>query len=996
MKKFSKLVTLFPCHSLEDFPTHGDEQDAKSLLSGWTGLWHPALIAESGSVPQWHRASNTASNEDEVEAQNADYIHDHYYEEEPEWTDSNQQPPSDFDEEEFRSLWQESLITIPKPAVSAVSEGFRDAVASLGATVVEGFGSRNQWLDSIALESKVPDELVADFFSLGYARLQVELMTRKLRYSSDLDPDRFNPVVLEAANAAVAGNADLANKKLTAAFDLLAEEKNSYYSVPADLVDIVLVADSTKPDRLAAELQHDQPVNFLVSGSKLRQIQQDDSDCLGQIAAAVEAESACVFGGVEHELPDNLLSPDSILNQLLQARGTFTETIGQPTSVFMRRRYGLNPLLPGILSSLGVAGAMHVTLDRGRFPQSGSSNIRWSGIDGASVMASSSIPLNAAAEKSFLDLGVTIGSELDSEHVSTVFFARWPGQTCDSFEDVRNASKFGSVIGVFEKADCHFEQVYDPGYGESFDADDYETPWFEEAIGSGSTNPISTVVNFWTQWYRLAACRSLVTMLALHGKSDDNLNDYSKQIQDLQNRVELSTRDWNSSADAEAVGREIGVLIDALKQRFTAKNSVVLNTAPFRSRQFFSIVAESDSGSSGSVRDQKPVCLGSINDRRADLVVEQSGFGVGKIETDALFVKDELAKDPHVDDGDVLRNEFFEVRMDRQTGGVKGVHFYGKRGNLFSQQLAMRQVEEATKKVSYSRSVCRTFEVRRLSRIASEIHVCGDLRAEDESVLATFEQTVRVCRGRPVIDVEMALDPVNQTGLEAGNYFASRLAWAEDSAALFRDTLGARQPVRRPSIEATHFVEVVQTIGSVAMLCHGLPWHRRASKRMMDTVLIAGAEQQRRFRFGFGVNLQNVSQAAIAEMHPTIVVDGSVEKSDSIEKPNSVEKSNSVCDAAAWWMHLANRNLVASCWEPVFDDDCRCTGIRVRLQEVAGNSGTLKLYCRRSVAAAEKENFLGDFERDFPVSKDNRIDGISVVEADFTAWEFFQLHLKWT
>src|SRR5262245_9326479 len=52
----TELIVLLPCHSLEDFPLYHEGDDAASLLSGWTSLWHPALVAAAGKMPRWFRA----------------------------------------------------------------------------------------------------------------------------------------------------------------------------------------------------------------------------------------------------------------------------------------------------------------------------------------------------------------------------------------------------------------------------------------------------------------------------------------------------------------------------------------------------------------------------------------------------------------------------------------------------------------------------------------------------------------------------------------------------------------------------------------------------------------------------------------------------------------------------------------------------------------------------------------------------------------------------
>ena len=53
---YRELIVLLPCHSLEDFPTYHEGDDAHSLLASWSALWHPSLIAAAGQAPAWVRA----------------------------------------------------------------------------------------------------------------------------------------------------------------------------------------------------------------------------------------------------------------------------------------------------------------------------------------------------------------------------------------------------------------------------------------------------------------------------------------------------------------------------------------------------------------------------------------------------------------------------------------------------------------------------------------------------------------------------------------------------------------------------------------------------------------------------------------------------------------------------------------------------------------------------------------------------------------------------
>ena len=983
MTKFSHLISLFPCRSLEDFPVDGSKAEAKSLLAAWTGLWHPRLIAQSETAPTWRPAADTASSESEAETQRENYIQKHYYEEdEIEFPDSRED--FEFDAESFNASWLNALVVIPQSSGPEVFAGFQDAAAKAGATVVADVVSRNDWLEKIVTssepKSKVESELTADFFSLGYVRLQVELMTQKLRYSFELDRERFNATVVTAAKAAMAGKVDEARDALQSSFDQLSAEKNRYYPVAADFIDMVLVADSIRSESIAAELESDSPTCFVMSGSVIRSLANRSAETAQAIAEQVQEGNVCVVGGLESELPGNLLSIESILNQIKLGRSACEEHFGSPPSVLMRRRFGLNASLPGILESLGLRGVVHATFDSGKIPKPSSNNMRWTGVDGGAIMATAEPPIDSACDKSFLNLGVRIGTELDSTHVATVFFARWPTQTCDSFEDLKNSNRYGSALGEFTGVDSYFEDVYDSGYGDAYEADEYESPWFAQAIGSGSSRPISTFTNYWRDWYRFAALRNVSAMNAM---SQLNSADVLQRLHQLQKRIELQTLDWESRLDDS-----IETDIEKLRHELLAGiESDFINTVAWKRTSH--VVIECANQRKGLWQGDGGIKRAARDSARCDAIVELSGFGQLATGTVDRVESLKAINEPLVDDGDrILRNEFFEVRIDRESGGIRGVHFYGKRNNLLSQRLAVRMVDPQTKKVSYSQMVCDELEVKTLSQIASQIKTTGRL-VDSGKTLAKYEQTVGLQRGRHVIDLEIKLSDIEPLDGSTKNYIANRIAWGDDTAQLFCDIQGARHPVRKPSIEAPHFVEVVQGENRFALLSHGLPWHRRATSKMLDSILVAGNESQTDFRLGLAINHQSAMQTAVSEMHPVL----SGRQFDQPEN-DSQEESN-------WLFLLANRNIIATWFAPVFDDDCRCVGMRVRLQEIEGRAGELKLYCRRTVDSVEIESFDDQPIRSIAVKEDvDRAGGESLdycmVKHSFAAYEYFQLHVRWS
>jgi alpha-mannosidase len=161
------------------------------------------------------------------------------------------------------------------------------------------------------------------------------------------------------------------------------------------------------------------------------------------------------------------------------------------------------------------------------------------------------------------------------------------------------------------------------------------------------------------------------------------------------------------------------------------------------------------------------------------------------------------------------------------------------------------------------------------------------------------------------------------------------------------------------------------------MLTGGLPYHRRATRRMIDSLLIVSGEQQRKFRFGIGVNVSYAMAAAHDWMTPLISVKGAGTENG---------KNQNV-----WLFHFDCKNILATWWQPFFDEQSRWAGVQIRLRETEGRKGSLGIHCPRVVASGERVNFAGDFVRSLDVAKTDA----SKLEIEFDRFEFFQISIHW-
>ena len=258
------------------------------------------------------------------------------------------------------------------------------------ALTLEDISDRRQIIDQAAIASEellnwtesVPIDLVNDFHALGYAFLQTMLMSLKLRYSTNLDRVDFEAKAIDAAAAAVTGKEKQAADKLFACFDILLEEKNSYYPVEPQLCELILTHPNTIGKTLTKQLESiDTPLSVLISGQDARTLASKNPSAAETIKQRLDANKLSIIGGLEAELNDNLVCTETVINQIDRGRTSLQQVFGHRPNVFARRSFGLNPTTPNLLKNFGYLGAFHTNFSNGLIPTMGSGAMRWTGDD---------------------------------------------------------------------------------------------------------------------------------------------------------------------------------------------------------------------------------------------------------------------------------------------------------------------------------------------------------------------------------------------------------------------------------------------------------------------------------------------------------------------------------------------------------------------------------------------------------------------------------------
>ncbi len=973
---FSELIVLLPCHSLEDFPTNLQGADAESVLAGWSALWHPRLLAAVGRLPDWRRA----------------------------------EPPAD--------TLSGKLIVVPPAVDNAVPSDLPERAQREGGYVVRGLQHRAEIVSALlsALDAtgeaaasnpanpppSVESELVADFLALGTCYLYGELLARRMRYSSTIDAERFTEHVLGAASAAISGEAAEARRLLGLAFNAMVEARGKYYPVDMSLIDVTLVAATTLGPALRRELSGPLPVNLLIAGEVLVEMAHREPASLTALREAINRGTVTLVGGEasEEELP--LLAPESIVWQFQTGLAQYQEHLGRRPEIFGRRRFGLTPLLPQILKQLNFRGAVHFTLDDGRFPPGDAAKSCWEGLSGTAIDALTRVPLDANQPGSFTGLAEKLGHAMDHDQVATAGFAHWPGLTSPFYDDLRRATAYAPVLGKFVTLDDYFSGHDSPGMFSRFTPDQYRSPYLQQAVAAGEADPLSRWVRYLTRVRTANACGTLATLASL-------LRGGDRIDRSLAGEVERAHSSGVAAADLEA--RLAKQLTDAATQlagaipregRAATRGYLVFNPGSYRRR-----VLIETSELAALPAEEPPVLAAEEAGGVKRVLVELPPAGFAWVAAAEKAGGKHWSGDP-LAGGQMLRNEHCEVTIHPTTGGIQSIYDYRNRANRLSQQIVLRRPERKVRAESasaagsdeeavLSRMVAERIDVTSAGLLRGEITSRGQLLDPEGTALAQFTQRVQMTLGSRVLHIELDLEPAAELAADPWNsYFGSRFAWSDRGASLRRDVHLAGQHSTAKRLEAPRFIEIEAGTTRTALLCGGLPFHQRIGQRMLDTLLLVRGETARHFRLGVGVDLPHPWMAALDMFTPTTV------HVESAAPPTPARHG--------WLFHIDARNVVATSWEPLshgpdaqavagdaasFNPEptasvpaARVTGFRVRLYETEGRAGRVQLRCFRTPALARRTDFEHQPAGNLAIEDDRII-------LDIAAYEWLEVEAYW-
>jgi alpha-mannosidase len=875
MPVFDECCVLIPVSTLEDFPSDLSDYDARSLLAAWTVLWHPRLLAQTTQIPTWHRADA---------------------------------PPEPIGKR---------LFTAPNPSVNMLPDGYQlRAQQTEEACWVTG-NSRDEMLDKLNLEPCPPltdgsrTVTEQDFFAAAYASLQIQVMTRRLRYTSNLDEIHLQNRLVAAAKAFIDGQAEESIAALHDVFDCLAEERDHYFSSDPHLIDLVLTSESTldsllqlasqtatentTPNQDADSEIKQVPTNILVDVDLCRVLAQSSDPRVDTLKDLLKCETMGWAGGG----PADNICLDAMT--LSQAESTFIDchrqieqSIGITPAVYGRFAGTTPSDLTPTLARIGYCGMIPIDFAGGRGFGDEAKVIMQSAAGDLEALTAK--PIDAASDAAFLNLGAKLGEAIDSGEIATALLAHWPGKACDSFADLQCIASWSLSLGRFWTLADYFREGEHPYHNGNLSASSPDAAeWLSTLIASGTPQPIEAAAEKFRHELIAEQNKLLVGMARLtSGKTDSPKTDVSGTEPpapgtDLARAMGFTLSETTQEGDS----RDSDILLlnphsNGLRTRVTASGN-----PPPKAEHIF---AASQEGNVTETTVDIPAC-GFVLLRQSDSKNNPRG-GIG-----ARLRKSLLGGVKPIADERSLTNEFMEIAISAETGGIAGIYSGGARGNRFSMRLVRcSPLPSDSKKSTPGEETlmrCSGHRIITTNAAIGTIEAKGELiDSNSEAVLANFTLRYSLPRGSRTLMVSGEIDVLHELkGEPWDNYYALRAAVANESSicrALIRDKMhrpGSRRVVSPLGI-------LLDESERQTLICgNGSAFHRRVGNRFLDTLIAVPGDTEAKFNMNYGMDVPNPVNAA----RELLTGAKQIEVRGSENAPTS-----------GWLLHTSPRDLLVS------------------------------------------------------------------------------------
>ena len=325
------LFLLSPYRLPTSHQIYLNEDEMSAWLSGYTVLWHPALLRMAAGPPK------------------VDSSYDHDF-------------PSAGD-----------VFAIPEAPPLFQPDDWADRVEQSGALRFRAGADRTGTLAELkqAVEASahfadpetrglldLPLEKIRPFFAIGFGYIMIECLFDAMEHEHLLAVEEFWQHVQRAVEAQIKpDNDEEVRNHLQEAAKLLISAREVLYPINIYLLDLAILDPDRLDAALPASLTYGLPLNLLASGQLLERLANEQPDQFSTIKAKLDPETQPpvleVVGGVYREREDALLPVESQLWNLRKGRTVGKALLNTKINVYARKRTAFHPQTPQFLQVCG-------------------------------------------------------------------------------------------------------------------------------------------------------------------------------------------------------------------------------------------------------------------------------------------------------------------------------------------------------------------------------------------------------------------------------------------------------------------------------------------------------------------------------------------------------------------------------------------------------------------------------------------------------------------
>ena len=882
MTSLQRSIFVIPSTALEELPKRMGHPLALDFLTAWTSQWDPRLLVGLGNVPEWKK----------IDGNSLDLEH--------------------------------ALILCPEASRKKLDQPQRERL-QLGECLVIDSESHSRpelvarILSGLNLESDVSGGkplLCDDFYALGYAVLQIQILARKLRYSWNIDWIAFTEQALSAAKASMAGDETETERWLQACFDSLSQERDRYCSQQAYLLEVILLAPSTLQSALDQQLQSTHPTNLLACASLLQEIQDRNPAAWEVIRAKMSAKNLAVIGGLES---DQMLVRGSVKAQWRQMRRgqKAYNALGMDVpGVFSRFGPGFSANAPNWLSKFGFRNVMLHAWSEGVVPDGDQAKIKWqSSHEGSSVDALVSHVLDASSADSYLDLALSLAGQLDYHQVPTLILAHWPELPSQPQKDLLRLIARSPALGAFQTVDHYFATTSQP-----YSSTTFPSNAFKIAV-HGATNQQAMQHHRMMQYEqlrvrteRMQSLSYLWDQIAAQTATHDSLE--SKQgFADKTNAI-LEELDAGLESEIQVgiearIAQQREYLLKQIQATLSkgprstgrpdlpesGRGYLLINPGNHPMRLFLEgLEGEVDPSSS------KRIVACDARAGRTDAVVDIPPFGFVRMRLNAASgsrsasssSSDKPSKSTWltrlagIRSGIVgtdwtLANEYMELQIDPKRGHLRSMYIANKRGSRLSGMPSLVEGGSDAKR-KWNDTDCLTLSNIQL-RIVRDTPLVGSIEMTGEAKLSTGQTVVlktRYTLWKGARSVEVVVESENLDSQSVSCVW--RTAWLNEGATLAAWQHGAKGKLQGPLQATVELIEIDDAEHRIYIASKGLSFHRRSDSRFLISDVPIGPDGNVKGHFSIGIDWPRPYESAMDFCDVPWIVEDSAMGSSAVDE----------------------------------------------------------------------------------------------------------------